>query len=134
RNVRMAAVEQAGEPDVGVDRLALRRQDRRARSVDQQGSQVHVAALADAQQLRLASAGVLPGHQSQPGGQLPAVVEAVRIGDRCDQRAGSQGSDPGDLLQLAAEFAAAMPRLYLRLQLVNLPIEFLEMLSQALDQ
>ena len=48
--------------------------------------------------------------------------------------AGSQGSDPGDLLQLAAEFAAAMPRLDLRLQLVNLPIEFLEMLRQALDQ
>ena len=45
RNVRMTAVEQAGDPDVGVDRLALRRQDRRACSVDQQGSQVHVAAL-----------------------------------------------------------------------------------------
>ena len=43
-----------------------------------------------------------------------------------------QRADPGDLLQLAAELAAAMPSLDLRFELVDLPVQLLEVLEQPL--
>ena len=67
-------------------------------SVNEQSSQVGIAALAHPQQRLLAAAGVLSGHQAQPSRQLPAVVEVLRVAHRCRQRAGGDGADTGHLL------------------------------------
>ena len=66
-HVGVAAAEQSSQPDVGVDGLALGRQDRRAGTMDEQRSQVDIAAFADAKERRLAAAGMLPRYQPEPG-------------------------------------------------------------------
>jgi len=53
-------------------------------AVNQEGSQVRVAAFADAQQVLLAATGVLPGHQTQPGCHLPAILEVPGVPKRGD--------------------------------------------------
>ena len=50
--------------------------------MNQDLAQVAVAPLADAEQLRLASGGILPWHNAQPGGELPALAERCAVADR----------------------------------------------------
>jgi len=52
---------------------ALGSQDRRTSAVDQQRSQVSIAALADAQQHIFAAARMLWGYQAEPGRELPPI-------------------------------------------------------------
>ena len=59
-------------------------------TLDQQGTQVTVAAAADLAQALPAAAGVLGRSQSQPRRQLPAVREVPAIADRGDDRIGGQ--------------------------------------------
>jgi hypothetical protein len=77
---------------------------------------------------------MLPRHKPQPSRDLAAVLKAVGIRNRCDQRAGRQRADARYLLQLAAELATAVPGDDLLLEVLHLPIEFFEMLSQSLNQ
>jgi hypothetical protein len=72
--------------------------------------------------------------RAQPRGNLATVLETASTRDRCDQCARSQRADAGDLFELAAEFAAAVPGDNLLLELLDLPIQLLQMLSQAIDQ
>jgi len=65
-------------------------------SVDQQRSQIGVAALANAQKPALAAAGVLPWNQSQPGGELPPVLKCVSVADGCNNRGRNQWPYPLD--------------------------------------
>ena len=78
-HIFISALEYATEPAAGLGPLELSPfalpVNHRTRPVDQQGSEVADTAFADAQQVLLAPAGVLPGHQAQPGGDLPAVVK-----------------------------------------------------------
>ena len=53
--------------------------DHRTRPVNQKGSEIRVPALTDAQQVLLAPAGVLAGHQTQPGRDLSAVIKIFSI-------------------------------------------------------
>jgi hypothetical protein len=77
--------------------------------MDQQRAQVRIAAFTHPEQRWLTATGALAWNQAQPGGDLPAVVKAVRICDRCDQCARSQWADARDLLELTAERAVAVP-------------------------
>src|SRR5262245_55483151 len=118
-------MQQTGQP--GIDgRSALRGNNRRTRTMNEQRAQINVTALTDPQQCRFAAAGMLSRHQSKPRRHLPPVVEAPCVGDGGHQCAGAQGSDTGDLLKLLAESAAAMPGLDLRVELADLAIELLE--------
>ena len=83
--------------------------------VNQQGPQVDIASLADDQELRLAAAGVLVRHQTDPRRELPRVLEVARVPGAGHQRAGGEGADSGDGFQPLADFAAAMPLLDLAL-------------------
>ncbi len=49
-----------------------------ARTLDQQRVQVGIARAADRAPPHMATAGVLGGHQAEPRGQLPTVLERVR--------------------------------------------------------
>ena len=133
-DIRMPALEQIGQPSLSIVDLVLCRQDGRARPMDQQRAQVRIAAFTHPEQRWLAAAGALARNQAQLGRDLPAVVKAARIRDRCDQCARRQWADARDLLELTAELAAAVPGDDLPLELLHLPIQLLEMISQALDQ
>src|SRR5439155_6502609 len=72
-------------------------------SVDQHATQIDVAALADAEQLLLASGGVLAGHDANPGCEVPPTAKGSPVADcghgcRRDQRA-----EAGDLAQTPAK-------------------------------
>ena len=69
---------QSIEPGSNGDAFALDPQHRRSRPVDQDFAQVAVASLADTEQLRLATGRVLPWHDAEPGGELPALCETLR--------------------------------------------------------
>ena len=69
----------------------------RTGTVDEQCSQVGVAALADAQQPRLATRAGLLGHQSHPGGKLPPRLEGLGIPHRRYRRRGGQQTDTGNV-------------------------------------
>ncbi len=65
--------------------------------MDQQGSQIPIASLADATQAHLAAAGVLIGHQPQPGGELAPRLELTGITYR---RHHGRGADRANTLDL----------------------------------
>ena len=127
RHIGVAPLQQLMQPIILL-RLALRRQDHRARPVNQQRSQIRVAALAYTQKRRLAAAGVLLGNQPEPRGHLATVIEAFRIADGGHQCARCDRPDAGNLLQLAAGLIAPMPSLDLTLEFAHLPGELLEVI------
>src|SRR6185503_9980682 len=71
----------------------------RAGALDQQVSKVGVAALADVAKARFATGGMLSGHQADPGGELPPVLELACIPDGGDDRQRRGRADASDLHQ-----------------------------------
>ena len=71
----------------------LRHPDYGARTVDQQCPQIGIAALADAKQSLAAATGVLLGNKSEPGSQLLAVIERLRIASRGHESARHDRAD-----------------------------------------
>jgi hypothetical protein len=70
-------------------------------SVNEQGAQVAVSPLADAQKHIATSAGVLARYEAQPGAQFSSVPEFMCIADGSDQRSCDQRTDtfnPGQTL------------------------------------
>ena len=61
--------------------------------VDEQGAQIGVAALGDAQQPRLAASGMLPGNQAEPSPKIPGFGDAACVAHRRDQRRCVQNPD-----------------------------------------
>lgn len=106
----------------------------RTGSVDEQRAQIAVTSFANAQQDRLAAAGMLPGNQAHPGSELPGILEAVGISDRRHQRACCNGPDPGNLRSPLTSLALLMPEPNLLFQLFYLPIQFLQIVGKSLQQ
>ena len=77
---------------------------------------------------------MLPGHQAQPGGDLPAVVKVPGVSHGCHQRAGRDRANAGDTRQFAAGLALAMPLDDLRLELAHLTVQLFEVIEQALGE
>jgi hypothetical protein len=100
--------------------------------VNQQGSEIGVATFTDIQQVLFATAGMLLGHQAQPCGDLTAAVKVLRIPQRSHQRAGGDGANARDLCQFATGITLAMPFHDLRLQVIDLTVELLQMIQQSL--
>ena len=82
RDVLVAPANQTGEPGLRMIYFAFCCPDYRAGIVNEQCPKISVTAFADAQQGLFAAARALSRHQPQPGGQLPTVVEVLRIADR----------------------------------------------------
>jgi hypothetical protein len=87
------------EPPPPVIRLRVDPAARGSRTVDQQCTQIAIAAFADPEEPWRASGRVFPSDQSQPGGQLAAVCELNHVTDRGEMRGGTRRSDPRDGLQ-----------------------------------
>jgi len=54
----------------------------RARAHDKQHAQVRVATFRDVPESALAAGGVLPGHQTEPGTELPPVFKVMAVANR----------------------------------------------------
>ncbi len=65
-------------------------------------TQVDVAALADAQQLGLASCRVLPWNESEPRCEVSSLAECRTVADGGNDSRRNDGADAGDLLDTAA--------------------------------
>lgn len=102
--------------------------------MDQQGSQVDVASLADAQQRGLATRGVLARHKAQPCGKLSAIFEVAGIAHSGDHRSRSQWSNARNLLKPLTGFVTSMPGLDLDLNLIDLLIKHLQVLEQSINK
>ncbi len=98
--------------------------------MDQHGSEIGIATFAHAEQVLLASTGVMSRHKSQPRCQLAPVVEILRMADRGYQCRGRERPDPRYLLQTLAGFAVAMPSLDLVFNLVDLTMQHLQTVEQ----
>jgi hypothetical protein len=106
----------------------------RARALDQQISQVGVAALADMPEAGLAASGMLARHQADPGGELTAVLELSRVANCGDNRQGGGGADAADLHEPARRLGE--PRLGFDLPVVGADarIEQVQLLEQIHDR
>lgn len=134
RDVVMSPADQLTQPTVRAIWSRSREFDHRAPTMNKQRSKVDIAALADAEQLRLAAAGVLLWHEANPGRELSCVLEVRRIACTGHQRARSHGADARDRFQPTTDFAAAMPQLDLAFELAHLAVEFLQMLQQSVNE
>jgi hypothetical protein len=134
RHILVASAHEFRQPAFCQVRLVLSDSDHRSGTMNQQGSQVGIPAFADAQQGGLAAAGVLLGHQAQPGGQLPAIRKSLCITDRGDERTRGDRANARNLCQLLAGFILAVPGLDLAFQFKHLAIQFLEVIAQAFEQ
>ena len=65
--------------------------------MNQNLTQVDVAALADAEQLRFTSSRVLAWHDTQPRSEVPALVEGGAVANGSNDGSGDNWSDPRDL-------------------------------------
>ena len=105
------------EPELSPRELATRFTDTKIYFVSEASvSQVLVAALGDAHQHFAIAAGMLPRNETDPGRQMPPVLELRPIADSGDDCRGglrADALDPGDALTIFVSAEDA----------INLPIE-----------
>jgi hypothetical protein len=73
--------------------------------MDQEGSDISVAAFGDAEQARSPATRALPWHETKPGRKLTTIPVRGGIASRRDKRGSGQGSDPLDAFEPSACFA-----------------------------
>src|SRR5215469_8378732 len=83
-------------------RIVLDAKQDRASTVDQHAAQINIAALADAVQSRLASGGVLSGHDAHPGCKVAAAAKGRSVADGGYGGGGDQRTEAGNLAELPA--------------------------------
>jgi hypothetical protein len=96
RPVPPSPLEHPPYPLAATVRSQLHPAQRRPCPVDQQFAHVAIAPLADPEQSRLPTRGVLLGHQPSPGGKLAAMLEHADMADRHDQRCRRDRANPWD--------------------------------------
>src|SRR5262245_16408447 len=84
-DVGMSSAQQTLQPAGTLIRRTPWTADHGARTVYEEGSQIPIAALADAQQQRFASTRMLSRHQTDPGSELSAIGEMASVSDRSHQ-------------------------------------------------
>ena len=134
-DIRVAPVEQIGQPTTSVVGLVLRREDRRARSVDQQCAQIRITAFTHPQERGLATAGALARYQTQLGGRLAGRCQScAHRRSRPTARWPPTEPIPGICSGLRLSSLPRRQAIIRLLSLLHLPVEFFEMLGQAIDQ
>ena len=94
--------------------------DHGSRPVNEGCPKVHVPALADTKKRRLAAARMLPWHKSEPGRELPAIGEGLRITNRGHE--GRDRADAGYLGKSSALGVLPVPNLNLGFEFVYLAV------------
>ena len=96
--------------------------DHGSRPVNEGCPKVHVPALADTKKHRLAAARMLPWHKSEPGRELPAIGEGLRITNRGHEGRGRDRADTGYLGESSALSVLPVPNLNLGFEFVYLAV------------
>src|SRR5215468_6624626 len=99
---------QSDHPGIGIG--CLRAQQIGAGAVDQEPSQIAVAALGYPAQANLAPGRILPWHQTKPGRKLAPAAEAAWLRNRRGDRRSDDRPDARDRRQLLADRVALVPR------------------------
>ena len=133
-HVLVPPADKSLEPTVSRIESALCSADDGPSAVDQQHPQITIAPLADPEEGLPSAAGMLPRYQTEPSRQLPPVLETGGVADGGHQRAGGEGGNAWNLRQLPACHCFLVPSLYLQIKFGHLPVQFLQMLVQALLQ
>ena len=102
--------------------------------MDEQSSEICVAAFTDSQQPRFTAGGVLFRHQSQPCCEIASLGKGSSVADSGDQCRCSQGTDTGNLQQSLARCVLAGYAVNLAAQVFDLFFQRLSLLPQPIDQ
>ncbi len=102
--------------------------------MDEQGTEVSIPALADAQELGFAAARILPRHQTEPGRNLPPTLEGLPIAQRGGHRRRRDGANAGYPAHPSAERARLVETLELGPVCVHLPVQLLDLLTEIGEQ
>ena len=97
-------------------------------------TQVAVAALADTEEPGLAAGRVLSGHKSEPGRELTAFVEGCTVADCGDDCCCDQRAYTGDLPQPHTGGIGGSNLFHLRIDGCDLLLEFLSLAPKQADQ
>jgi hypothetical protein len=103
-------------------------------TLHQQLSQVLVTALADPQQIGLATRAVLPGHQADRGGKVATASVLLAIAHFHSQQAGGDRPDTRHAQQTTAQIIVGQLASQLFIQRLDLLIQIDEVIVQALQQ
>ena len=102
--------------------------------MDQNLAEVHVAALADAEQLRLASGRVLAWDDAEPRSKVPAPTKGGAVADRRDDGRRHNRPDPGNLTDAGAPCIAGGDPFQLIAERFDLLFNELPLPPQHVDQ
>ena len=102
--------------------------------MNQDLTEIAIAALADSIQLRLAAGRVLLRHQTHPRRKLSSLAEGCPVADRSYDRRCDQRPDARDLSQSQAGSIARGDPFYFVVHLHNLKLQFLPFAPQHRDQ
>ena len=130
----MATLCQAGDPLTEPVVLVLGGSDHGSCSVNEQGSKVSVASLADAQQPLLAARAVLPWREPERGRHLPAVGELLPVAHRCHQRGCDDRPDTAKLLQALCHRIALRDQRDFPIQFTHTSIQCQEIAPESVQQ
>ena len=72
--------------------------------MNEQPADIWISALADPEQRRFASRGVLSRNQTKPSGEIAGFGELAGIADRGNQRSRTNRPDPREMKALAAQY------------------------------
>ena len=100
----------------------------------EQCPQIGVTAPANAEQVRLAAAGVLSGYQPEPRSELTAAAEYSSIANASNQGARGKGTNAGNLGEPSARLVALVPALDLRLKHLGLLVQVTRVVQQLLQE
>ena len=101
--------------------------------MDQDLAQIDVASLADAEQLRLASGGVLARYDTEPCCEVSSLAEGRAVADRGNNGGRHHGSDAWDLTDAGAARVCIGDTLQLFGKLLDLLLHGLPLTPQDID-
>jgi len=102
-------------------------------TLDHQRAQIVVATFGDTSQTGLAAAGVLAGHQAEPGAELMAAVELPEVADAGGQCRGAEFTDAGDAGGALSRRAGAHMLADLRIAPMQVLVELAPVVERALQ-
>src|SRR6266498_1852419 len=94
--VRMHTTAKAIEPGAKAILVSIQVHEARACAMDQQPTNIGIAAFANAQQRWCAARRILSRHNAEPGCQVPAATELFTVTDRSYESGGAEWPDSGD--------------------------------------
>jgi len=102
--------------------------------MNQHLAQINVASLADAEELRLASCGVLSWHNAEPCCEVPSLAEGRSVADRGHDGRRYDGSDAWDLTNACAACVGSGDAFQLFGKLLDLVLHCLPLTPQYVDE